>query len=111
MAEEGGEELDGVLSSYYDDEEQVIAMIMLKVDTKQADKIAATVSDFVQVEDVFLVTGDTDIIAKVRFESYSKMKNFVMEKLAHVKGIKDTRTMMVVTAYKEKGEVLEGGEK
>jgi len=109
MAEDG--ELDGVLSSYYDDEDQVIAMIMLKVDTKHADKIAATVSEFEQVRDVFLVTGDTDIICKVKFESYAKMKEFVMEKLAHIEGIKDTKTMMVVTPYKEKGELLEGGEK
>ncbi|MDG6219921.1 MAG: Lrp/AsnC ligand binding domain-containing protein [Candidatus Thermoplasmatota archaeon] len=109
MSKKGNEELDGVLSSYYDDEEQVTAIITLKVDTKEADKIAAMITSFDQARDVFLVTGDTDIICKVKFESYGVMKAFVMEKLAQINGIKDIKTMMVVTAYKEKGKKLEGG--
>ncbi|MCK4717975.1 MAG: Lrp/AsnC ligand binding domain-containing protein [Thermoplasmata archaeon] len=110
MAGYNREEMDGILSSYYDEEERVIAIMLLKVDTKEADIIAAKVSSFEQARDVFLVTGDTDIVCKVRFGSYNEMKTFVMEKLAPINGIKDTKTLMVVTPYKEQGKIVEGGD-
>jgi hypothetical protein len=56
-------EIDKVMSSYYG-EEQVTAIINLKVDTKAADTIAEKVARYALVEDVFLVTGDTDIVVK-----------------------------------------------
>ncbi len=95
---------DRMLSTYYGDE-QVLAMIMLKIDTKEAERIAKKVSTFDKVEDLFMVTGDVDIILKARFESYKNLKSFVLDSLAPVKGIKETKTMMVVTAYKEAGNV------
>jgi len=103
-------EMDRVLSSYYHGEEQVIAMVMLKVDTKEADRIANAVAEFPQVRDVFLVTGDTDIICKVKFSDYSQLKSFAIESLAPLEGIKDIRTNMVVTPYKESGNLIEGGD-
>ncbi|MCD6461724.1 MAG: Lrp/AsnC ligand binding domain-containing protein [Thermoplasmata archaeon] len=104
--EEKQQELEGVLSSYYEDEDRVLAMIMMKVDTKAADEIAEAVANFQEVKDVFLVTGDIDIIMKVWFSSYGEMKKFVMENLATIEGVKETRTMLVVTPYKESGEIL-----
>lgn len=95
--------LDEVMPQYYG-EDQVAAIISLKVDTKEADNIAQKVTQFDLVEDVFLVTGDTDIIAKARFVNYKGLKEFVLKSLAPIKGIKDTKTLMVVTTYKERGE-------
>jgi len=95
-------DMDEVISSYYG-EEQVCAIITLKVDTKEADRIAAEIAKFDVIQDVFLVTGDTDIIAKARFGNYKGLKNFVLKSLAPIPGIKDTKTLMVVTTYKEGG--------
>jgi len=99
---EKDEDYDRMLSTYYG-EEQVLAMIMLKIDTKEAERIAKKVAGFDKVEDLFMVTGDVDIILKARFESYKNLKSFVLDSLAPVSGIKETKTMMVVTAYKEAG--------
>ncbi len=90
------------MSSYYG-AEQVAAIITLKVDTKEADKIAAEIAKFDAIEDLFLVTGDTDLIAKARFKDYRGLKDFVVGSLAPIPGIKDTKTLMVVTTYKEGG--------
>jgi DNA-binding Lrp family transcriptional regulator len=93
---------DSVISTYYGDE-QVIAIIMVKVDTKQADKIAQDISDFDCVEDIFMVTGDTDLLMKARFGNYKELKHFVVNSMGKLEGIKETKTLMVVSSYKEKG--------
>lgn len=95
-------DIDDALSMLYG-EDAVAAIITLKVDTKEADRIATQVAKFDVVQDVFLVTGDTDIIAKARFQNYKGLKDFVMKSLAPITGVKDTKTLMVVTTYKEAG--------
>jgi Lrp/AsnC family leucine-responsive transcriptional regulator len=85
-------------------DDHVVALIAMKVETSEADTVATEVSRFSEVEDVFLVTGDTDIFLKVRFPHYDELKEFVLHRLPAVKGIRETRTLLVVTAYKEGGE-------
>ena len=85
-------------------DEHVVALVALKVETSEADQVATEVSRFQEVEDVFLVTGDTDIFLKVRFPHYEELKEFVLRRLPVVKGIRETKTLLVVTAYKESGE-------
>ena len=101
MVEEAAkEEYETVISSYYGSD-QVTSIILIKVNTKEADNIADKISQFAGAEDVFLVTGDTDIIVKVRLKNYADLKKFTVESLGSIRGIKETKTLMVVTAYKE----------
>lgn len=85
-------------------DEHVTALVALKVETAEADAVAAEVARFTEAEDVFLVTGDTDIMVKVTFPHYEELKEFVLHRLPVVKGIRETKTLLVVTAYKEGGE-------
>jgi len=89
-------EYEAVIATYYGDD-QVTALINLKVDTKDAEKIAEKISGYLVVEDVFLVTGDTDIVAKV--------KRFLVDDLSNINGVKDTKTLMVVSTFKERGDL------
>jgi len=95
-------DMEQALTALYG-EDQVAAVITLKVDTKEADRIATEISKFDVIQDVFLVTGDTDIVAKARFPNYKGLKDFVLASLAPITGVKDTKTLMVVTTYKESG--------
>ena len=97
-------ENDSILSSYYGDEE-VTAIINLKVDTKDADQVCYGVSLLKSAMDVFLVTGDTDIVIKAKFVNYTQLKRFLVEELSAINGVKDTKTLMVVSTFKEKGEL------
>ncbi|MCJ2520748.1 MAG: Lrp/AsnC family transcriptional regulator [Candidatus Thermoplasmatota archaeon] len=90
------------MTSFYA-EGQVSAIITLRVDTKEADRIASEIVQFNVIQDLFLVTGDTDIVAKARFTDYKGLKDFVVDSLAPIPGIRDTKTLMVVTTYKEGG--------
>lgn len=103
MANGEKEGYDTVMSSYYGDE-QVTAIINLKVDTKEVDGIAEKVSSYDIVEDVYLVTGDTDIVVKTKFKNYNQLKRFLVEEISAISGVKDTKTLMVVTTFKERGE-------
>ena len=101
---EKDEDYERILATYYG-ENQVVALIMLKIDTKEAENIAKTVSKFDSVEELFMVTGDVDIILKARFDNYKALKSFVLDSL-QVSGIKETKTLMVVTPFKENGTLL-----
>jgi len=98
-----------------EDEEQVMgqvfggfitAVIGLKVDTGHIDNIARLLRESPNVEDLFLVTGDLDLILKVKFLNYKDLKEFILEKVGKLEGIQDTSTMIVVAPYKERGVML-----
>jgi DNA-binding Lrp family transcriptional regulator len=96
------EEIEDIMP-YVLSEHQVSAVVTLKVDTKEADRIAGEIAQFEPIEDLFLVTGDTDIVAKARFRDYKELKEFLLKSLAPISGIKDTKTLIVVMTYKERG--------
>jgi len=102
MEEKDRKEYEEVISSYYGDD-QVAALVTFKIDTKGSDTVARKIAGFPFVEDVFLVTGDTDIIAKARFKNYAALKKFIVDDVADMEGVKETRTLMVVTTFKERG--------
>jgi len=97
-------ENDQILSSFYGGG-FVNTLILLHVDTTRVDAIAHTVAAKPFVEDVFLVTGDTDLVVKASFENYAQFKDFLINSVANLEGVNDTRTMMVVTTYKHRGEL------
>ena len=101
---EKDEDYERILATYYGDN-QVVALIMLKIDTKEAENIAKSVSKFEVVKELFMVTGDVDIILKARFENYKALKTFVLDSL-QINGIKETKTLMVVTPFKDDGTLL-----
>jgi DNA-binding Lrp family transcriptional regulator len=92
-----------VLATYYGDED-VTALVTLKADTQNVEALAAEISKNHDVEDVFLVTGDIDIIIKGHFKNYEVCNNFVVNTIRQLEGVKETKTLMVVTTYKERGE-------
>jgi DNA-binding Lrp family transcriptional regulator len=98
-------ENDSILSSNHGDED-VIVIITIKVDTKDAEQVCEGVSLLNPAMDVFLVTGDTDIVVKAKFRNYTQLKRFLVEDLSSIKGVKDTKTLMVVATFKEKGELV-----
>lgn len=104
MEEKDKKEYEEVISSYYGGD-TVAALVTFKIDTKGSDQVAQRIANHPNIEDVFLVTGDTDIIAKARFPNYAALKKFIVDDVAEIDGVKETRTFMVVTTFKERGEI------
>ncbi len=110
MAEvENEEEYEEILSNYYEDR-GVSSLITIDIDTKKSDEIANELSKFKNIEDVLLVTGDIDFIVKARFRDYDHMKEFLTEEVSKLEGVEDVTSLMIVTAYKERGKFIEAEE-
>lgn len=99
-------EMEQLIETYYG-EDQVLAIVNLKVDTKEVDRIAFEIARHELVEDVFLVTGETDIVVKARFRNYLHFKEFMVEHIARIPHVKGSSTLMVVCVYKDKGVLRE----
>ncbi len=104
--EKNNEEYEEVISNYYKGR-GVSLIISLKVDTKLIDKVAEKLAEYDNIEDLFLVTGDVDLILKARFRDYDHMKDFLIRKASNFPGIEDVKSMMIVTTYKERGVVID----
>lgn len=101
------EDYQEVISNYYSGVDRVKSLIALKVDTKMADTIASKISQMEFVKDVHMVTGDVDILLRTEFDTYENLRKFIITDLGEIRGIKDTRTMMIVTTFKENGKIIE----
>lgn len=70
-------------------------------DTLDQRTIAKEVARFPEVQEVHIITGDWDLLIKVKEEDVSSVGKFVIEKLRTVRGIEKTLTCMVFDAVKE----------
>ena len=67
--------------------------------------IAEQIAKFQEVQDVHIISGDWDILIKIRGESVDAVGNFVIDKLRTVKGIEKTLTCLVFDTQKETTEI------
>lgn len=67
--------------------------------------IAEQIAKFSEVQDVHIISGDWDILIKIKEESVDAVGNFVIDKLRTVKGIDKTLTCMVFDTQKETTEL------
>jgi len=68
--------------------------------------IAEQIAKFPEVQEVHIVSGDWDILIKVKEKDVDAVGNFVIDKLRTVKGIEKTLTCMVFDTRKETTEIL-----
>ncbi|MHB1439107.1 MAG: Lrp/AsnC family transcriptional regulator [Cuniculiplasma sp.] len=88
------------------DRKIVTALVGLRVEINRVENIAAEIVSEPHVEDVFVVTGDFDIIIKVRFPDYAEFQKYILNKLSKISGVRDSKTMMVVSIKKENKRVF-----
>jgi DNA-binding Lrp family transcriptional regulator len=66
---------------------------------------AAEIAKFPEVQEVHIITGDWDLLIKLRAESVETVGEFVIDKLRFVRGIEKTLTCMVFETCKETTEI------
>ncbi len=84
----------------------VRALVVLQVQADKGDEIAMTLSKVSHVKDVFLVTGEADIILKVTFERPEELMSFIMKDVSKLPGVIDSKVLMILTSYKEMGRIV-----
>lgn len=60
-------------------------------------EIAQLVRQFPEVEEVSIVTGETDLIVRVALEDVDALNDFVISKLRDIDGIEKTKTSVVLS--------------
>jgi len=63
--------------------------------------VAEEISRFPEVQEVHIVTGDYDLLVKLRAENVDAIGKFVVDKLRRIKGLEKTLTCMVFETVKE----------
>ena len=63
--------------------------------------VAEEISKFPEVQEVHIITGDWDLLVKLRAESVDAIGKFIVDKLRLIKGLEKTLTCMVFETVKE----------
>lgn len=84
----------------------ITAIVHVKTSTDKIEEISKSLQDTNYVEDIYLVTGEWDLILKVRFPDVETMKNFLLRELRNKEGIKDSQTSMVISIFKDRGIIF-----
>jgi Lrp/AsnC family leucine-responsive transcriptional regulator len=63
--------------------------------------VAEEIAKFPEVQEVHIITGDWDLLIKLRAESVEAIGKFVVDKLRLIKGLEKTLTCMVFETVKE----------
>jgi DNA-binding Lrp family transcriptional regulator len=63
--------------------------------------VAEEIAKFAEVQEVHIITGDWDLLIKLRAESVESIGKFVVDKLRLIKGLEKTLTCMVFETMKE----------
>jgi DNA-binding Lrp family transcriptional regulator len=82
----------------------IIAFIFVAFDPKEKitqRELALKVSSFKEVEEVYIIAGEWDLLLKVRVASIEEIGNFVLDHLREMKGIGKTETITVFSAVKQ----------
>jgi DNA-binding Lrp family transcriptional regulator len=67
--------------------------------------VAEEIAKFPGVQEVHIITGDWDLLIKLRAENVDAIGKFVVDKLRLVKGLEKTLTCMVFETVKETTEI------
>ena len=95
------------------EDEHVWAWIEVKVTPEPDvgfDSIAEHIYRFHQVRSAYLASGTYDLVILVTGLTMHEVADFVSEKIAPIKGVRETTTHFMLKRYKEDGEILEGKE-
>lgn len=86
----------------------IIAFIMISVNYLAADgsrisqeELAKNISRMPRVVETHIVTGGTDIIAKIRVHDIGELNNFVTKELRNIDGVENTETMIVLETIED----------
>ncbi|MCL4329153.1 MAG: Lrp/AsnC ligand binding domain-containing protein [Candidatus Thermoplasmatota archaeon] len=94
------------LKKFYKDR-IVTAIIGVEAEVKKVEDLARSLSAHNNVEDVYVVTGEFDILLKVRFVDFFSLNEFLVQDLSKLPGVKGSKTMMVLSSVKDMGKVTD----
>lgn len=90
--------------------DRVTALIEVKVSPEREggfNHVASRISKFAEVQSIYLVSGDFDLLLFVVGRDLKEVAFFVSEKLATIDGVHGTATHFMLKTYKHHGVLME----
>ena len=82
-------------------ENQVHALLYLTVDPSYSINIASSLSSFIEVKDVYTITGEYSIAIKLSLNSVEGLEEFVRQHISSIEGIKSLSYHIITKIIKE----------
>ena len=85
-------------------EKNTMAFILIKYDPSfgfTQREVAEKISKLAEVQEVHIIAGDWDMIAKVREKDIESLGKVVLDKIREIEGVKETVSLIVFEAIKE----------
>ena len=79
---------------------RLLAFVDIFVESPLLDDVVKTLNQFPNVEELYEVTGEFDVVALVSTADIEEFRDFLKNKLLKVKGIKSTVTSIVLNSAK-----------
>ena len=70
------------------------------------EKIAKTIKRMKDVEEVSIVTGETDILIKIRVRDIDTLNDYVIKSLREIEGVDKTKTLIILEEIEESKDYL-----
>jgi DNA-binding Lrp family transcriptional regulator len=74
----------------------VVAYVMVKVYTGDADRLKGDIEAIDGVADAHIVAGDVDFIAKIEVGTPAEVKDIAAKQIQEVDGVEDTQTYIAM---------------
>lgn len=72
----------------------IVALVMIRCERDAISDAARTIAGFDGVAEVYSVTGEWDLIARLRVDRWERIAEVVTERIARVDGLERTETHM-----------------
>src|SRR5450432_458771 len=82
-----------------EEERMVTAIVLVKVDVASIPETAETIAQIPGVSEVYSVTGEFDLVAKVRVRVHEELADVIPGQVNKVPGVTHTETHIAFRAY------------
>jgi anthranilate phosphoribosyltransferase len=72
----------------------MFSIVLIGLENADEKKVLETVKKFPMVKEANIVFGEWDVVLKVESKSTDDLRNFLLEKIRHIKGVKLTTTLI-----------------
>ena len=72
----------------------ISALVMIRCQRDQIPEAAETLVEFEGVDEVYSVTGEWDLVVRIKVPRWEQVAEVVTEKIAKVEGLERTETLM-----------------
>lgn len=78
---------------------KIVAFILIKVNQSDQRSIVKRLMERNEIEEAAIITGETDILVKIRVFSIDDLDQFIIDELRKIPGIQESRTLISLENY------------